>query len=262
MVGTANRLCVCIIFMKVDNIMSNEADQIRETETVGESGSSPALANEAASQVNDFSQLRSTTSASDSALARIANVENFHFGVTEQDKTKAIASLGESLSQMVQGDLPHLKKRLQQLGLDTTEIDKRIEAAKAEAAAAKPLQDALLKGDVRALQQLVKDADPAKLAKMVELIQKHFEQTGIGMNLDLVNGQLIVSGGKGADRAIAISKDKLDVIGITNGRYDFNAQFIRENATTEMQGLAERSLSNYLYPPRQWGYKQMMQKSR
>lgn len=238
-----------------DDVETAELD-----EDTTSSSEADGIGGEVASQLSNFenSAQRSAQSAggSDSSalsqLLRSAEGQAFGFGMSEAERSKAIESAGRSLTAMVQGDLPHLRERLQQLGLDTTQIDKKIQAANEQAEKAKPLQDAILNGDINALQNLVKTMKPEELKAATELIQKHFEKSGVGMNIELTNnGQLILSR-EGADRAVAITANGTDVIGIQNGRYDFNAQFVRENPAQEMRQLGQGALNDFARP---WGHK-------
>lgn len=152
---------------------------------------------------------------------------------------------------MLKGELPALKEMLQRNGItNTSELDAKINAAEKAAAAAKPLQDAVLSGNIAAMQKIVAQMKPEELAQHAELLNKHFDKAGIGIELDAAGGQLIVSRSHG-DRAVAISKDKTDVIGVNaDGSYDFNRQYRHENPANEVKGMANDALNNYLYPPR------------
>lgn len=227
-----------------------EADKVVVDELDNEgsdAGAASALAREVGNQLQDFEGGKKITISDSSALSSV--LENVSIGLSDKEKTKAVGQLGENLTSMVTGELTHLRDMMVRNGItDTKEVDAKIKAAKAEVEAVKPLHDAVLKGDIQSLQKLVGTLKPEQLSQYAELLQKHFDRQGLGIELDAVDGKLIVSRSHG-DRAVAISKDKTDVIGINkDGSYDFGRHYRRENAGKELQGMTDSALNNYLYP--------------
>ena len=226
-------------------------ETVEAAQTAAESGSAIAdgIGRELVSQLNDFSK---KAVASDSVKTFIEFDGMKEFSLSAEEKGKFIKNMGEGLQEMVKGELPHLRDMMKRNGLDTSAVDAKIKAAEKEAAAMKPLHDAVLKGDIQSLQKLVATMKPEELEKFTDTLQKHFDSRGLGIELDYANGQLIVSRNNG-DRAVAIGKDKTDVIGVNaDGSYDFNRQYRRENPGKELQGMTDDAARNYLYPPRNY----------
>lgn len=223
--------------------------------STGVSGTSAAegLANEAVNQLNDFLKKPSPRLDNDSVATFIEFERPAKSEMSDKTRKEAIDKLGTSLADMLKGELPALKEMLQRNGItDTSEVDAKIEAAEKTATAAKPLQDAVLSGNIAAIQNIVAQMKPEELAQHAELLNKHFDKAGIGIELDATGNQLIVSRSNG-DRAVAISKDKTDVIGVNaDGSYDFNRHYRHENPGNEVKSIADDSLNNYLNPPRQF----------
>lgn len=210
--------------------------------------SNSSMIQEVANQLSNFADKTKILVHSD----RIATLREFDspFPLNEKERTEAVNKISKDLEAMVKGDVPHLRQRMKELGLSTKELDELDKKLGEKVEAVKPLEDAILKGDTKALQRLVAQTKPEQLAEMAELVHKHFQRAGIDIEVDYTEGKLILSGQK-ADRAILIAKDKLDVIGVNaDGSYDFNRHFRRENPAAELRQLADRSLTNYLYPPR------------
>lgn len=231
-----------------------EHKQASDTNTRDASGESAAEAGGGISRElhNQIDKFEAKKPGINSDLSQLINgLDNVSVGISEKDREKAVLELGKDLQGMLTGELSKLRDMMKANGIDTKEVDKKIEAAGKEADAAKPLHDALVKGDVKSLQKLLNDMKPEDVAKQVELLQRHFDRAGLGLQLDYAGGQLIVSQNHG-DRAVAISKDKLDVIGINkDGSYDFSRQFRRENPANELSGMSNAALSNFLYPIKQ-----------
>lgn len=234
-----------------------ETQQVKEAQEITSASDSEAAggaAAEAANQLNDFVQRKTQPMESHSRL--LQNLDNFNV-LSEKARTEAIANIGKGLETMVVGDIPQLRKRLEELGVSTKELEEKEAKLKEKVEAAKPVQDAILKGDVKALQKMVAGMKPEQLTEITELIQKHFDQMGLGIEVDFTEGKLILSGTK-ADRAVLIAKDKLDVIGVNaDGSYDFARHFRRENPAAELTQLTDGALTRYMFPPRNWGYKDM-----
>ena len=226
-----------------------EADKVvvEEKDNENDGASSHGFAAEVSNQLSDFAAKK--IMPADSNIGRISSVfDNVSYGITDESRTKAVGQLGDNLTQMVTGELTHLREMMSRNGLDTKDVDAKIKAAKEQVEAVKPLHDAVLKGDIQSLQKLVATLKPEQLAQQAELLQKHFDRQGLGIELDVANGQLIVSRSHG-DRAVAISKDKTDVIGINkDGSYDFSRQYRRENPGKELQGMADNALGNFIFP--------------
>lgn len=238
-----------------------ETQQIKETQettSAGDNGTAAAAA-EAANQLSDFVQGQVAKGGDGlSQIMRRHSMENFSV-LSEKERTEAITNLGKGLESMVVGDIPQLRKRLEELGVSTKELEEREAKLKEKVEAAKPVQEAILKGDVKALQKMVGSMKPEQLTEITEMIQKHFDQSGLGIEIDFTEGKLILSGTK-ADRATLISKDKLDVIGVNaDGSYDFGRHFRRENPATELKQLADGALTRHMFPPRHyWDSKKPM----
>lgn len=170
------------------------------------------------------------------------------YPLSEKERADALKQVGTSLEQMVKGDIPQLREGMKKLGLSTTELDEVEKKLEKKIEAAKPVEEAILKGDVKALQKLVAETKPEQLAEITELVQKHFQSMGMSIEVDFTRGNLIISGSK-SDRAILISKDKLDVIGVNaDGSYDFGRHFRRENPANELKQLGDSALSRFLHP--------------
>lgn len=231
-----------------------ELEQVPVADETGKAGAettTSGIANEIANQLKDFEgakKIQASDSGISSAFEALNN--NIQFGISEKERAKAVGQLGGSLQQMLSGDLSRMREMMVRHGISTAEVDKKIKAANEQVEAVKPLQEAIVNGDMKALQKMVGNLKPEQLAQMAELLQKNFDRAGLGIELDYANGQLIVSRSNG-DRAVAISADKTDVIGINkDGSYDFSRQYRHENAGKELKGMAEDALSSYLYPPR------------
>lgn len=236
---------------------TQQIKEAQETTSAAESGAA-AAAEAAANRLSDYVQGQTAKSGDGglSQLMRRHSAENFAV-LSEKERTEAIGNLGKGLESMVVGDIPQLRKRLEELGVSTKELEEREAKLKEKVAAAKPVQDAILKGDVKALQKMVGSMKPEDLTEIFEMIQKHFDQTGLGIEVDFTEGKLILSGSK-ADRATLISKDKLDVIGVNaDGSYDFNRHFRRENPAAELKQLADGALTRHMFP-RNWAEKKLV----
>ncbi len=205
------------------------------------------IANEIVSQLQDFEHAKKIM-PSDTLDRVIGRLDN-HFSVSDKERAKVVDQLGEGLQQMVTGELTKLRELMQKNGLDTKDVDAKIKAASEQVEAVKPLQEAVLSGDVKAVQKMLASLKPEQMAQYTELLQKHFDRQGLGIELDYANGQLIVSRSHG-DRAVAIGADKTDVIGINNdGSYDFSRQYRHENSGKEFQGMTDQAISNFLFRP-------------
>lgn len=226
-----------------------ETQQIKETQETTSAAESAGAAAEAANQLSE----RIAKSGGDSSLSNVLrnSIENFGL-LSEKERKEAITNIGNGLESMVVGDIPQLRKRLEELGISTKELDDKEAKLKEKVEAAKPVQEAILKGDVKALQKMVAAMKPEQLTEVTELIQKHFDQAGLGIEVDFTEGKLILSGTK-SDRAILISKDKLDVIGVKpDGSYDFDKHFRRENPAAELKQLADSALTRHMFPRQYW----------
>lgn len=221
---------------------------IEETKEIQEkSANGAAMADEVAKQLNDFAEKKIVINGH----AELPNGFERSFGVlSEKERTEALNQVNKSLEAMVKGDIPHLRKRMEELGVSTKELDEVEKKLQAKVEAAKPVEQAILKGDIKGLQKMVSEMKPEQLTEITELVQKHFEQMGMNIEVDFTDGKLILSNSK-SDRAVLISKDKLDVIGVNaDGSYDFNKHFRRENPAAELKQLGDGALSRFMYPPR------------
>lgn len=237
----------------------NNARKIQEAKEIPSTASTDASASvaaEVANQLNDYAQGKKISRPSDQAVSQmIRGYESFNV-LSDKERDQAVVNLSKSLNSMVVGDIPQLRKRLEELGVSTKELEEKEAKLKEKVEAAKPVQEAILKGDVKALQKMVTEMKPEQLTEITELIQKHFDQQGMGIEVDFTEGKLILSGTK-ADRAVLISKDKLDVIGVNaDGSYDFARHFRRENAATELKQLSDGAITNHMFPPRRFGWKE------
>lgn len=218
-------------------------DVQRETVGTPESGSSALEAVVAGQSPEQAHQAQ----PSDLSTLKKIGLDNFSIGMADKERAEAIANANKSLDAMVKGDLPYLRERMQQLGISTAELDAMEKKLTAQVEAAKPVQEAILKGDIKSLQKMVTEMKPEQLQQITELLNKHFDRAGIGVEVDFTDGKLIISRTNG-DRAVLISKDKLDVIGVNrDGSYDFNRHYRRENPGTELQGMADGALADLLY---------------
>lgn len=233
-----------------DQEINKEVEQrpAEGTSSAAESG----IAGELQSQLSDFVKKNADNNViSDMKPSPPSTFIEFErekkIGYGAEDQKKLIESFGTALGDMLKGELPQLRDMLKRQGMSTAEVDAKIKAAEKEAAAAKPMHDAVLKGDITALQKMVATMKPEEMEKMTELLQKHFDRQGLGIELDAVDGKLIVSRSNG-DRAVAISKDKTDVIGVNaDGSYDFNRHYRRENAGKELQGMADGAMQDHFW---------------
>lgn len=228
----------------------NEIEQEKIAEAAeagsGTKASSEKLTAEAVAQLSD-----KPGRYADSIMSNIeqSSLSNYH-KLSDKERNEAVTGLGKDLEAMVKGDIPHLRQRMKELGVSTAELDKVEKELSKKVEAAKPLEEAILKGDAKALQKMVATMDPKQLEEITELIQKHLDKNGMGIEVDYTDGKLIISRTNG-DRAVAISKDKLDVIGVNkDGSYDFSRHYRRENPGRELQGMADGAVTNYIYPPR------------
>lgn len=226
-----------------------ETTRIEETKAAGASSEHSAIADEVASQLNQFTDGKRVASASsDIGILRTID-NNFNSFLSEKERAEALKQVGNSLDAMVKGDIPHLRERLKELGVSTKELDEAEKKLTAKVEAARPVEEAILKGDVTALQKMVAQMKPEQMTEITDLVQKHFERMGMNIEVDFTDGKLILSGTK-SDRAVLISKDKLDVIGVNpDGSYDFNRHFRRENPAAELKQLGDGALNRFMYPP-------------
>jgi hypothetical protein len=224
-------------------------EDVKETQEAAKEGAASALAEELSGQLKDFASTKEFTKPgqiSDGMVSKPIYFEKFPLG--EKERAEALKQVATSLDAMVKGDIPHLRKRLEELGVSTKELDEVEKKLTAKVEAAKPVEEAILRGDVKALQKIVGEMKPEQLTEITELIQKHFEQMGMNIEVDFTEGKLILSGSK-SDRAVMITKDKLDVIGVNaDGSYDFNRHFRRENPAAELTQLGDGALSRLIYP--------------
>lgn len=213
---------------------------------VKESGSpeqASSIAHEIANQLSDFSAGK----ASDSIGKKVQFNDSF-FTLSEKERKEAVNNAGNSLDAMVKGDIPKLRERLKELGVSTAELEKVEKKLTEKVEQAKPLQDAILKGDTAAMQKLLKTMDPKQLEEVAELVQKHFDKMGAGIEVDYTDGKLIISRTKG-DRAVAISADSAKLIGVNqDGSYDFNRQFRHGNAGNELKSYGDGALFQFAHP--------------
>lgn len=227
-----------------------EAERIEENTVAGAADAGTAvsgIAAEISNQLHDFENGKKIL-VNDRISGTLDGLQNISFGLSDKEREKAFAQLGEGLQNMVTGDLTNLRDMMKKNGLDTKEVDAKIKVGNEQVEAVKPLHQAILKGDLKAVQKLVGEMKPEQLEKYAELLQKHFDRSGLGIELDTVNGQLVVSRSHG-DRAVAIGKDKCDVIGINaDGSYDFNRHYRHENSAKELSGMMDSAVSNFMYP--------------
>ena len=224
-----------------------EIEQAKDAK-VTEAGSGKLIA-EAVGQLGDLGN-KQTLRPEDIANNIEHSLLSNSLKLTDKERNEAVTGLGKDLDAMVKGDIPHLRQRMQELAVSTAELDKVEKELSKRVEAAKPLEEAILKGDAKALQKMVATMDPKQLQEMTDLIQKHLDRNGMGVELDYADGKLIISRTNG-DRAVAISKDKLDVIGVNKDEsYDFSRHFRHENPTKELQGMSDSAISNYLWPKR------------
>ncbi len=231
-----------------------EIAKIEEAKAQASDNQNTSIASEVANQLGDFTTAKQVGHASDRAIGHIFEK---HFPLSEKERAEALKQVGNSLDSMVKGDIPHLRERMKELGISTKELDDVEKKLSAKVEAAKPVEEAILKGDVKALQKLVSEMKPEDLTEITELVQKHFERMGMNIEVDYTDGKLILSGTK-SDRAVLISKDKLDVIGVNaDGSYDFTRHFRRENPAAELKQLGDGALGRFMYPP-QYRYKDIL----
>lgn len=223
-----------------------------EAASGGDHGAASSIAHEIANQLNDFSAGRIHPLEENMAKKILINDSSF-YALSDKDRKEAITNAGNSLDAMVKGDIPKLRERLKELGVSTAELDKVEKNLTAKVEQAKPLQDAILTGDAQAMQKLLKSMDPKQLAEVAELIQKHFDRIGAGVEVDYTDGKMIVSRTNG-DRAVAVSADSTQVIGVNpDGSYDFNRHFRHANPSNELKGFADSALFQFARP---WGIKE------
>lgn len=203
-----------------------------------------ALSGEVLNQLSDYAQGKQTSDN----IGRKMTVDNSFFRPTEKEREEGIKKAGDSLDAMVKGDIPKLRERLKELGVSTKELDDVEKKLTEKVETAKPLQEAILKGDAAALQKLVGSMDPKQLEEMAELIQKNLDKSGAGLEVDFTDGKLILSRTNG-DRGVAISKDGLNLVGINkDGSYDFNRIFRHGKPAEELQSMGESATMNFVRP--------------
>lgn len=250
------RRCSCIFWheqfytqertLPMDHKDVSAIERAKEAAAAG-GAESASIADEVAKQLGDFADGKKVSAASsDGSILR--SLDN-HFSLGEKEKAEALKQVGKSLEAMVKGDIPQLRERMKELGISTKELDEVEKKLQAKVEAAKPVEEAILKGDIKGLQKMVSEMKPEQLTEITELVQKHFERIGVNIEVDFTDGKLILSNTK-SDRAVLISKDKLDVIGVNpDGSYDFNRHFRRENPAAELKQLGDGALARYMFPP-------------
>jgi hypothetical protein len=163
--------------------------------------------------------------------------------LSDKERDEAVKKAGDALTIFARGDLPRAKADLERLKLSTKEIDALIKDKDASADAAKPLQAALLKGDMQAVQKFLSEAKPEQLESAVKLIQEHANKAGSSLHIDIHEGNKLIVSEIGSDRAVVISGGKPDVIGVnTDGSYDFKKQYRGEDAGKELKSLTDTVL--------------------
>jgi hypothetical protein len=168
--------------------------------------------------------------------------------LSDKERAEAVKAAADSLTTYVRGELPRIKADLERHKLSTSQIDELIKSRDAGADAVKPLQKALLSGDMKAVQKFLSEAKPEQLQSAVKLIQEHSQQVGSVLNLDIHEGNKLIVSESGSNKAVVIGGGKTDVIGVNkDGSYDFSKHFRGEDAGKELNSLTDSVL-------RSWGF--------
>jgi hypothetical protein len=208
-----------------------------------DAGKNTGLVTELGQQLSDYTKYGAPKLEVNKIVGSLSDI----FGLSDKERNEAITKLGKCLEETVKGDLSHLKDRMKELGLSTDELaeherklDKKIENAK-------PLEEAILKADTKALQKCIAEMTPEQLAESRGIIQKNFDKQGLKIDVDLIDGKLIVSA-DASDKAVAISKDKVETVGVSpDGSYNFNKQFRHADPAASLKGCIEDALLTYLH---------------
>lgn len=160
--------------------------------------------------------------------------------LSENEIKESISKLKENAEREKEREEKRLSEEAKKFEATPEQTAKRIGKSNKEIDASAKVAEMILNGDLEALEKLVstKDGSPANLKRVAQMLKD------AGFNLVVEqdrHGRLLISH-PGDDRAVMIEQNgRADIIGIKDGKYDFEAEYVNADPKSELNMMMIRA---------------------